>query len=63
MFRDLGSVVDRARDAECLEVPYSAGGGQVRRGAEEGRIEMAEAGLILRLVLDFRFVIWLKGVA
>ena len=37
---------------------FLAGRGQLWRGTAEGRIAVVAAGPILRMVLDFRFVIW-----
>lgn len=44
------------RDSERVPAPFSEWGGQERVGE---RIEVVEAGPILRIVLEFWFVIWL----
>jgi hypothetical protein len=63
--------LERARDAGCFEVPFSAGGGQVRLltaredarptdvGTRGERVEAVEVGRILRMILDLGFLIWL----
>jgi len=53
VLRDWDTDAGLAPDGEFSDVPFWTPGEQLRPGVGEGRIEVVEAGPILRMVLDF----------